>query len=76
MGPKPRLIVLLTTVFICLLVRRLFQVFVGNTDMNTIVYNELNQSIAARYIRFQPTVWHNHISMRVEIYGCKGTFYW
>ena len=23
-----------------------------------------------RYIRFQPTDWHVHISMRVELYGC------
>ena len=52
------------------------QVFVGNKDENTIVYNELNESIVARYVRFQPTAWHNHISMRVELYGCKGTFYW
>ena len=49
--------------------------FVGNTDDNTIVYNELNGSIVARYTRFQPTAWHNHISMRVELYGCKGTFF-
>ena len=53
----------------------LIQVFVGNTDENTIVYNELNGSIVARYTRFQPTAWHNHISMRVELYGCKGTFF-
>ncbi|CAH3160109.1 unnamed protein product [Porites lobata] len=48
------------------------KVFVGNTDENTIVYNELNGSIVARYTRFQPTAWHNQISMRVELYGCKG----
>ena len=73
MEPKPRLIVYLTTVFFFF---RLFQVFVGNTNMNTTVYNKLNQPIVGRYIRFQPTAWHNHISMRVELYGCKGTFYW
>ena len=54
----------------------LFQVFVGNTDENTIVYNDLNGSIVARYTRFQPTAWYNHISMRVELYGCKGDFCW
>ena len=69
-GPKPRLIVL--RFFFSF--SGLLQVFVGNTDENTIVYNELNGSIVARYIRFQPTAWHNHISMRVELYGCKGTF--
>ena len=26
----------------------------------------------ARYIRFRPTAWHGHISMRVELYGCEG----
>ena len=29
----------------------------------------------ARYIRFIPIEWHNHISMRVEIYGCPGVLY-
>ena len=77
MEPKPRLIVHLTTVFFSFLFFffGLLQVFVGNTDENTIVYNELNGSIVARYTRFQPTAWHNHISMRVELYGCKGTFF-
>ena len=55
--------------FFCVL-----QVFVGNADENTTVYNELNEPIVARYTRFQPTAWHDHISMRVELYGCKGTF--
>ena len=70
-GAKPRLIVL--RFFFSF--SGLLQVFVGNTDENTIVYNELNGSIVARYTRFQPTAWHNHISMRVELYGCKGTFF-
>ena len=70
-GAKPRLIVF--RFFFSF--SGLLQVFVGNTDENTIVYNELNGSIVARYTRFQPTAWHNHISMRVELYGCKGTFF-
>ena len=76
MEPKPLLIVHLTTVFVlffCFF--GVLQVFVGNTDDNTTVYNELNEPIVARYTRFQPTAWHNHISMRVELYGCKGTFF-
>ena len=81
MGPKPGLTVHLTTVILFYFVLFYFfvgllQVFVGNTDENTIVYNELNGSIVARYVRFQPTAWHNHISMRVELYGCKGDFCW
>ena len=74
MAPEPLLIVLQTTVFFCFFFCVL-QVFVGNTDENTTVYNELNGPIVARYTRFQPTAWHYHISMRVELYGCKGTFF-
>ena len=50
------------------------QEFVGNTDMDTVVYHKLGNAIRARYIRFRPTAWHGHISMRVEVYGCEGTF--
>ena len=41
-------------------------------DKDTVVKHELNKEIKTRYIRFRPTGWHNHISMRVEVYGCKG----
>ena len=50
----------------------LMQVFDGNKDQDTVVYNELNPPITARYIRFRPVDWHGHISMRVELYGCQG----
>ncbi|XP_068740044.1 uncharacterized protein [Montipora capricornis] len=45
--------------------------FAANTDRNTVVYHELSQAVRAKYIRIQPTAWHNHISMRVEVFGCK-----
>ncbi|XP_044179862.1 uncharacterized protein LOC122961279 [Acropora millepora] len=44
--------------------------FTGNTDENSIVLHDLIPPIRARYIRFRPTAWHQHISMRVELYGC------
>ena len=47
--------------------------FTGNTDENSIVFHDLIPPIRARYIRFRPTAWHQHISMRVELYGCCGT---
>ena len=50
----------------------LFQVFEGNKDSNSVFTNRLSQPIRARFIRFIPMEWHNHISMRVEIYGCPG----
>jgi len=40
-------------------------------DQNTVVYNDLNPPISARYIRFRPTAWNKHISMRTEVYGCQ-----
>ena len=46
--------------------------FSGNTDRDTVVYHDLAQTIRAGYIRFRPTAWYGHISMRAEIYGCKG----
>ena len=51
-----------------------FQVFTGNSGgPNRIKYNRLNESILARYIRIVPVAWFNHITMRLEIYGCQGT---
>ena len=44
----------------------------GNTDRETVVKHGLKEGIRARYIRFRPTAWHKHISMRVEVYGCNG----
>ena len=44
----------------------------GNSDADSVVYHQLNPTIKARYIRFRPVVWNNHISMRVEVYGCCG----
>ncbi|XP_022792632.1 coagulation factor VIII-like [Stylophora pistillata] len=47
------------------------QVFGGNADGNTPVYNFLHPHIEAIYVRFHPWTWHNHISMRAEVYGCN-----
>ncbi|KAL9976346.1 hypothetical protein ACROYT_G013638 [Oculina patagonica] len=49
---------------------RLSKEFAGNTDKNNVVYHELIPPIRARYIRFLPVAWIDHISMRVEVYGC------
>lgn len=48
------------------------QEFLGNIDQDTVVKHRFNERIRARYMRFRPTGWHGHISMRVEVYGCKG----
>ncbi|XP_027044413.1 uncharacterized protein LOC113672335 [Pocillopora damicornis] len=49
-----------------------YKVFAGNTDRDTIVSHLLSSPVSARFIRFLPTAWHGHVSMRVEIYGCGG----
>ncbi|KAL9974937.1 hypothetical protein ACROYT_G012046 [Oculina patagonica] len=45
-------------------------VFLGNTDSDSVVYNQLDPIIKARYIRVRPTEWYNQISMRMELYTC------
>ncbi|XP_028411638.1 EGF-like repeat and discoidin I-like domain-containing protein 3 [Dendronephthya gigantea] len=47
-----------------------FKEFQGNTDKNSIVHHTVIPHISARFIRIHPTAWNNHISMRVEFYGC------
>lgn len=46
------------------------KVFSGNSDSETIVPNVLSSRILARFMRFSILSWNNHISMRVELYGC------
>jgi len=46
------------------------KIFTANSDRDTIVYNVVSPPITARYIRIVPRAFLNHISMRMEIYGC------
>ena len=50
----------------------LAQIFPGNGDSETAVYNILKPPITARYIRILPIAWYKNIAMRIEIYGCTG----
>ena len=47
-----------------------FQVFLGNTDKNSVVTQILPSPIFAQYIRINPRSWVGHISMRAEFLGC------
>ena len=58
------------TSLICIHV--LLQVFIGNSDTDTVVKHPLTPPIKARYVRLTPTAWSGHISMRMELYGCLG----
>ena len=55
--------------YFCFLI---FQIFYGNRDSDTVVYNILKPPITAHFIQILPLEWHNHISLRIEIYGCPG----
>ncbi|CAB4036621.1 Hypothetical predicted protein [Paramuricea clavata] len=46
------------------------KVFKGNTDKHSVVHNPISPAIVARYIRLAPKSWNEHISLRIEFYGC------
>lgn len=47
--------------------------FNGNSDGDSVVENEFDIPIVARYIRFRPINWQSRIAMRIEVYGCVYT---
>lgn len=51
------------------------QEFQGSSDRYTETAETIDPPITAQYLRIKPKVWHGHISMRVEFYGCtEGKF--
>ena len=48
----------------------IFQVLTGNTDEDTIIEHFLSPPIRGKFIRICPRSWHDHISLRMELYGC------
>eukprot|EP00742_Colponemidia_sp_Colp-10_P016558 GILJ01018993.1.p1 GENE.GILJ01018993.1~~GILJ01018993.1.p1 ORF type:complete len:226 (-),score=28.36 GILJ01018993.1:110-787(-) len=50
------------------------QLFMGNTDQNTVVTNTIKPpAVNVRCVRIIPTQWFGHISMRAEILGYQGS---
>ena len=45
------------------------QILNGNDERNNIIKHNLVGVTRARFIRFQPTEFHNRKAMRVEVYG-------
>ena len=48
-----------------------FQIFQGNTKRNTIVTNDLNPPIHAKFVRIHPQTWRSEIWLRFEMLGCE-----
>ena len=49
------------------------QLFTGNDptlDLETVVTNEFDWPIAARFVRLYPQSWLNWVALRWEVYGC------
>ena len=46
------------------------RVFAGNTDRDTLITNDFDSPITARYFRLYPQTWHVQIALRWELYGC------
>ncbi|XP_032218080.2 uncharacterized protein LOC5517708 isoform X2 [Nematostella vectensis] len=44
--------------------------FSGNSDISSVVHNDVNPQITGRYFRLHPVTWNEHPAMRVEMYGC------
>ena len=47
--------------------------FTGNTDRDTVVTNDLNPPITARYFRLVVQTWNRAIGLRWELYGCNNS---
>merc|ERR1719420_1922774 len=47
------------------------QIFEGNQDQNTIAENSIEPPVTAAMLRLYPTSFHEKISLRAEIFGCK-----
>ena len=45
-------------------------VFTGNTDHNTVVQNDFNPALVARYVRLHPQTWNRAIALRWDVTGC------
>ena len=50
------------------------QSFKGNTDSYTVQHSYVDEPFIARYVKFHTASWSRHPSMRVEIFGCQGTY--
>ncbi|XP_030847153.1 lactadherin-like [Strongylocentrotus purpuratus] len=44
-------------------------IFAGNSDKNTVVYNRFPVPMVCRYVRLLPYTWQQRISLRMELFG-------
>ncbi|XP_030847155.1 lactadherin-like [Strongylocentrotus purpuratus] len=52
-------------------------IFPGNSDRYTVVYNRFPVPISCRYVRILPYTWHERIALRMELFEeLLGEFQW
>lgn len=44
------------------------ELFDANTDQHTVVYTDFDRPVRGRFLRFNPTQWRSHATLRVEIF--------
>ncbi|XP_030847151.1 lactadherin-like [Strongylocentrotus purpuratus] len=44
-------------------------IFAGNSDRNTVIYNRFPVPMLCRYVRLLPYTWRERISLRMELFG-------
>ena len=48
-----------------------FQVFSGNTDSSSVVFNKLNATTPIQYVRFYPISYNRQPCMQASVFGCS-----
>lgn len=50
------------------------KVFLGNFDADSRRTNFFERPLHAKFLRVQPTKWHDHVALKVEVLGCYLTY--
>ena len=47
------------------------QIFVGNSDHDTVVRHVLKEPFITKQLTIRPITWKENVGLRMELYGCK-----
>ncbi len=48
--------------------------FAGAKDRDTVVKHSFKKPLVAKFVKFRPSTWHSHISMRCEVFYSDGNY--